>query len=157
MKAVLCNLTARRNINSITSVLSLTHLEASPPHISHKILADRCDAFQRAGCSDGYLCCAHCALLSCVLPAVQGCYGCYSLVGLLQGSWHKDDLTSSVLVHGCVCLITERRGKGLSRNAVKKCLCLLLPTVALEVTIPPSFTSLSTKLMPLSLKKYYAT
>lgn len=131
MKAVLCNLTACRNINSITAVFSLTYLEASPPHRSHKILADRCcDAFQKAGCSDRYLRRARCALLSSVLPAVQSCYGCYSLGGLLQGSWHKDDLTSGVLVRlcecvcVCVCLVAERHGKGLSRNVAKRCLRL---------------------------------
>lgn len=65
--------------------------------------------FQKAGPSDRYLCCARCALLACVLPAVQNCYGCYSQGGL--GSRHKYKLTSSVLarlyerVCVCVCVL----------------------------------------------------
>lgn len=105
LKDSLCNLKAYRNINSTTAVLSLTHLEASPLHRLHKILADRCsDAFQKAVRSDWYLYCGCCALLASVLPAVQGCYGCYSLGGLPQGFWHKDVLTSCVLVCLCKCV-----------------------------------------------------
>lgn len=115
LNGVLRNLTAHRNINSITTVLSLTHLEASPPHRPHRILGDRCcDASQKAGHSDRCLCIARCALLSSVLPAVRSCYGCYSLSDPLQSSWHKDKLTSTVLVCFCQCvcvcpcLIAER-------------------------------------------------
>lgn len=45
---------ARRNISSISNMLSLTHLEAFPWR--GEILADECyDAFQKAGGSERYL------------------------------------------------------------------------------------------------------
>lgn len=82
LKAIPCNLTAPRNINSITTVLSLTHLEASPTQQSHKILTDRCcDVFQKAGPSDWYLCCARCALIACVFAC------CAELLWLLFTGW----------------------------------------------------------------------
>lgn len=82
LKAIPWNLAAPRNINSITTVLSLTHLEASPTQQSHKILTDRCcDVFQKAGPSDWYLCCARCALLACVFAC------CAELLWLLFTGW----------------------------------------------------------------------
>ena len=126
-------------------MLSLTRLEASPPHTSHTILADRCDAFQKAGCSDRYLRCARCALLSSVLPAVQSCYGCYSLGGLLQGSGHKDNLTSSVLVHlrECtyVCALVHWKTRQRVKDKCSKAMFVFAPyQLYPQVSMPSSYT-----------------
>lgn len=78
-----------------------------------------------------------CALLSRVVPAVQSCYGCYSLGGLLQGFRHNNKLTSRVLVwvFWSVCVLNQ--------NEAKQYLCSPPPTGASQVTLPSSYTASS--------------